>query len=189
MRNYPYSKVLTPRHIVYSEAAELKLTDLAEGNILRVGDVLSYRRNFSQLDITIEKDVIVRGAIVTATLVFLISVVQIDTINPRTYAITVFVQRGTDPQLPPGLLERNPSEPTEHTKQMTISSPSQLENGLLDLDGRVEKARRPNGNAWKCFTVWRWSEEMDFASGADSKGGRENNGTLFYLRGNYYHER
>lgn len=72
MRNYPYSKVLTPRHIVYSEAAELKLTDLAEGKILRVGDVLSYRRNFSQLDITIEKDVIVRGAIVTATLVFLI---------------------------------------------------------------------------------------------------------------------
>lgn len=121
------------------------------------------------------------------------SVVQIDSIHSRTHAITVFIQRGTDSRLPPGLLDRNPSEPTENTKQMTISSPTQLENGVLDLDGRVEKTRRPNGNAWKCFTVWRWRDEeeweVDFTSGVDGKGGRENNGTLFYLRGNYYHER
>lgn len=77
---------------------------------------------------------------------------------------------------------------------MDISSPSQLENGVLDTDGRVERARRPNGNAWKCFTVWRWREDVEWegefgTSANDGKQGRENHGTLFYLRGNFYHDR
>lgn len=46
--------------VVYSDAAQLKLADLAKGKIIREGDVLSYRRNFSQLGIDIEKDVLVR---------------------------------------------------------------------------------------------------------------------------------
>lgn len=53
---------------VYSEAAELKLADLAEGEVLQVGDVLSYKRHFSQVEITIEKDVIVRYIISCTTL-------------------------------------------------------------------------------------------------------------------------
>jgi len=156
------------------EAAELKLADLVKGSVIKVGDVLAYKRNFSQLEMTIEKDVI------------------IESINHRTYTIKVLVQSGTSP-LPPSLLERNPRESSASTQRMEISSPSQLETGVLDLDGRVERGRRPNGNAWKCFTVWRWREdaewESEFETLNDGKGGRENHGTLFYLRGNYYHDR
>jgi hypothetical protein len=77
---------------------------------------------------------------------------------------------------------------------MEISTPSQLENWVLDTNGRVEKGRRPNGNAWKCFTVWRWMEDVEWegesgTSGDGGKWGRENHGTLFYLRGNFYHDR
>lgn len=46
---------------IYSEAAELKLADLVKGSVVKVGDVLAYKRNFSQLDMAVEKDVIVRG--------------------------------------------------------------------------------------------------------------------------------
>jgi len=63
-----------------------------------------------------------------------------------------------------------------------------LETGLLDLDGRVDRQKRPNGNAWKCFTVWRWrGDPVNMVD--DERGGRENHGTLFYLRSTYYHER
>lgn len=55
----------------------------------------------------------------------------------------------------------------------------------------MERGRRPNGNAWKCFTLWRWPEsgEGEFENSTVNKGGRESHGTLFYLRGNYYHDR
>jgi hypothetical protein len=71
---------------------------------------------------------------------------------------------------------------------MTITSPTMLETGLLDLDGRIDKTHRPHGNAWKNFTVWRWRAEAEY-NPYDARGGRENHGTLFYLRGSYYHER
>ena len=64
-----------------------------------------------------------------------------------------------------------------------------LETGILDLDGRMEKSQRPNGNAWKCFTIWRWRNGSDSEySPYDSRGGRESHGTLFYLRSSFYHE-
>ena len=69
---------------------------------------------------------------------------------------------------------------------MTIQSLSMLENGILDIDGRLRKSQRPNGNAWKCFTVWRWRAGGDCTE--NSRGGRDNYGTLFYIRGSYYHE-
>jgi hypothetical protein len=45
---------------ICSEAAELKLADLVKGSVVKVGDVLAYKRKFSQLDMTVEKDIIVR---------------------------------------------------------------------------------------------------------------------------------
>ena len=63
-----------------------------------------------------------------------------------------------------------------------------LETGLLDMDGRIEKAQRPNGNAWKRVSVWRWRDGMDGGGVEGERGGRENHGTLFYLRGCYYHD-
>ena len=72
---------------------------------------------------------------------------------------------------------------------MTIRSLSMLETGILDIDSRLKRSQRPNGNAWKCFNVWRWRAGGggDFAQ-QNSRGGRENHGTLFYIRGSYYHE-
>jgi hypothetical protein len=177
---------------ICSEAAELKLADLVKGSVVKVGDVLAYKRKFSQLDMTVEKDIIVRLHILRCKTICW-SWEQIESINRRTNAVTVLIQPGTSP-LPQALLERNPPESSSPTQRMEIVSPSQLENGVLDIDGRVERARRPNGNAWKCFTVWRWREdaewEGDFETFAnDGKWGRENHGTLFYLRGNYYHDR
>lgn len=43
----------------YSGATEIKLNTLAEHRIIRVGDVISYKRHFSVLDVVVEKDVIV----------------------------------------------------------------------------------------------------------------------------------
>lgn len=63
-----------------------------------------------------------------------------------------------------------------------------LENGLLDIDGRVNKSSRPNGNAWKCFTVWRWRGDAAGSEG-DVRGGRQSHGTLFYLRGSYHFDK
>jgi hypothetical protein len=53
-------KLLVLADPTFSEAAELKLVDLVKGSVVKVGDVLAYKRNFSQLDTTVEKDVIVR---------------------------------------------------------------------------------------------------------------------------------
>ena len=41
------------------EAALVKLTTLVEKRILQVGDILAYRRSFSTLGVTVEKDAIV----------------------------------------------------------------------------------------------------------------------------------
>lgn len=62
-----------------------------------------------------------------------------------------------------------------------------LETALLELDGRIDRSRRPNGNAWKSFTIWRW--RGGGFNPVDSRGGRENRGTLFYLRACYSQER
>ena len=103
------------------------------------------------------------------------------------FDLTVLTQPGQEKDLPPHLLSRDPLEPSAPTRSMTISSPSMLETGILDIDGRLKKAQRPNGNAWKCFTVWRWRSGGDCGQNSP-RGGRENYGTLFYNRGSYYHE-
>jgi hypothetical protein len=42
-----------------SDAAELKLADLAKHEVIKVGDILAYSRRFPNLDITVEKDLLV----------------------------------------------------------------------------------------------------------------------------------
>ncbi|GLB42765.1 putative asx homology domain containing protein [Lyophyllum shimeji] len=151
------------------ESAEVKLVTLAKNGVLRVGDIIAYKRNFTALDLVVEKDAIIQS------------------IHPKTHNLTVLFEPGTTHHLSADLLSPQPLEPSAPTQMATIISPSQLETALLDNDGRVEKARRPNGNAWKCMTVWRWrGEPMDLGEG---RWGRENHGTLFYLRSTYYHER
>ncbi|KAJ7931289.1 Asx homology domain-containing protein [Mycena leptocephala] len=103
------------------EAAELKLVDLAKSSVLREGDILAYKRNFTNLDIIVEKDVI----------------------------------------------------------------------WILDVDGQVDRTKRPNGNAWKSLTLWRWTgDSLEYSlANNERRGGREDHGTLFYLRACYYQDR
>ncbi|KAJ7154634.1 Asx homology domain-containing protein [Mycena filopes] len=157
------------------DAAELKLVDLAKSSVLREGDVLTYKRNFTNLDVVVEKDVIVQR------------------IDPRTHSLTVLLEPGPKRDLPAQLLMPGPCEPEAPTRSMTITSPTQLESGLLDVDGRVERTKRPNGNAWKSFTLWRWSgdslEQAFSDSGPGRRAGRQDHGTLFYLRACHYQDR
>ena len=118
----------------------------------------------------------------SSTILFL----QVQVVHPTTFDLTVLTQPGQEKDLPPHLLSRDPSEPSAPTRSMTIQSLSMLETGILDIDGRLRKSQRPNGNAWKCFTVWRWRAGGDCTQ--NSRGGRDNYGTLFYIRGSYYHE-
>src|SRR6185369_10011838 len=91
---------------------------------------------------------------------------EVQSIQPSTYLLTVLFSSGTETHLPLALLFTPPTElgsitppqPEDSTTRIlsaTISSPTMLETALLDTDARIEKARRPNGNAWKCFTVYR----------------------------------
>ena len=43
-----------------SEAANVSLGDLIGGGAVKVGDIMSYKRNFSVHNILVEKDVVVR---------------------------------------------------------------------------------------------------------------------------------
>lgn len=151
------------------EAAEVRLVTLLKNEVIRVGDVIAYKRNFPGLNVSIEKDAIIQS------------------IHPKTYAMTVLVEPGSTKHLSPLLLSPQQLNPSTATQSMTITSPTMLETGLLDIDGRVERSKRPNGNAWKCFTIWRWRGEPVYVD--DGRGGRENHGTMFYLRSTYYHER
>lgn len=152
-------------------AAEIKLITLAKNGVIRVGDVIAYSRHFSTHQLLIEKDVVVQS------------------IHPSSHALTVLASPSTTKSLPPPLLSTHPSDPEPPTRSMTITSPTMLETGLLDMDGRIEKVQRPNGNAWKRVSVWRWRDGVGGVGGeGGERGGRENHGTLFYLRGCYYND-
>ncbi|KAJ3501142.1 hypothetical protein NLJ89_g9474 [Agrocybe chaxingu] len=195
-------------------ASEVKLSVLVKKGVIRVGDVIAYRRSFATSEL-VEKDCVVLS------------------IDKKNFTLTVITIPGRMRNLPAELVmpsslqssgkpssnkrptsvkppsQASSSQPTTGTTSLgtltltlTFLSPTQLETALLDTDAQVERSRRPNGNAWKCFSVWRWrvpgvpfgEEEQEGAGEAaynpdDVRGGRENHGTLFYLRGSYYHER
>ena len=163
---------------------QIKLQTLVKNGIIRVGDVLAYKRSFANAE-TIEKDTIVWFFFCFSLINFSIFL-QVEAIHPTTFDLTVLTQPGQEKDLPSHLLSRDPLEPSAPTRSMTNHTLSMLETGILDIDGRLRKAQRPNGNAWKCFTVWRWRAGSDCVQ--NSRGGRENYGTLFYIRGSYYHE-
>ncbi|KAF9032283.1 hypothetical protein BDZ89DRAFT_1234534 [Hymenopellis radicata] len=153
-----------------SQAADVKLSDMVAAAVLKVGDVISYKRHFSGLDVVVEKDAVIQS------------------LNPRTRAVTVLLPDSTTQYLPADLLSRTPGDPDDSIWNATFTGPSMLENAILDMDGRVEKNKRPNGNAWKTLTVWRWRED-DAVESVDERFGRESHGTLFYIRGCFYHDR
>ena len=178
---------------------------LAKENVIRVGDVIAYKRGFLTADFVIEKDAIVcslgSSDFSTQHYDFFLSFffLKIQSIHPKTKVLTVLFPSGITQHLPSPLLlvpateldsvtPPQPEEQSAHILSATITSPTMLETALLDTDGRIEKARRPNGNAWKSFTIYRWRRD-EVGKVDDERGGRESHGTLFYLRGTYYHER
>lgn len=117
---------------------------------------------------------------------------KISAIHPKTHALTVLTTLGDAQDLPAVILATEPgslNRPfSQETKEITnIISPSLLETGLLDANGRLGKAQRPNGNAWKSISVWRRRAGAE-TSVDNKRGGKENHGTLFYLRSVYYNE-
>ncbi|KAH6902674.1 hypothetical protein BKA70DRAFT_1306319 [Coprinopsis sp. MPI-PUGE-AT-0042] len=148
-------------------AALIKFTALVENGILQVGDILAYRRNFSTLGITVEKDAIISA------------------IHPKTHALTVFDNRWSGS----GFASGQPDTPySQGIRELSnITSPTLLETGLLDANGRLDKSQCPNGNAWKSISVWRRRAGAEL-SATTKRGGKENHGTLFYLRSVYYSE-
>jgi len=160
-------------------AKSLDLTALVKRGFLREGDVLCYRRNFPFLQLVVEKDIL------------------IDSIQGRNHTLSVLVPSETIRSLPPPLLlvgQQGP-EPKDHIQFIEdIADPVVLEDGLLDIDGRVRRAERhpatadahtTSNTSWKSFTVWRWRDEMRDEAETQSlqeRGGRERVGSLFYLR-------
>jgi hypothetical protein len=118
---------------------------------------------------------------------------QIESVHPKTFALTLAYQSGADVKdLPMSMLPREP-HPTGSTMSVAATNPSMLEHAVLDSDGRVARSSRPSANAWKTFTVYRWRDEAEMELDDDAlwtlpRGGRESHGTLFYLRGCFYHD-
>ncbi|KAF8493579.1 hypothetical protein JB92DRAFT_2750045 [Gautieria morchelliformis] len=165
------------------EASCLTLKHLARNSIIRVGDILAYRRHFTQLNCTVAKDALIQS------------------IHPSTDTVTVLVAPSTHIHLPlaclqhPAIAKQPPAEESDVLlRSITIKTPSQLEGALLDLDGSVDKSRRRSANAWKSFTLWRWRDILEGPDPSNCaedseeamRGYREYRGTLFYLRGCFY---
>lgn len=112
------------------------------------------------------------------------------------------MQLGTERSLPPTVLSVAPAPPETDMRDVTVIDAAQLENAVLNLDGRVDREKRPRDDAWRKFTIYRWREGI-FNTGAVGdamplgedgeidlellatmdRGGRDNHGTLHYLRG------
>ena len=112
---------------------------------------------------------------------------QVDNVSKNS--ITVIYKRGESGSLPPSLLippilsdAGFVAEDDLDLRQMAVATPFELENSVLDSDGRVECHARPPGNPWKRLTLWRWRdgfvEEVLMLGGftqgeAPARGGRE----------------
>ncbi|EMD35791.1 hypothetical protein CERSUDRAFT_106500 [Gelatoporia subvermispora B] len=183
------------------KAGPANLALLAQHDVVKEGDVLSYRREFPHLQITVEKDMLVQS------------------INPRTHALTVHLLPATAQSLPTAVLVAGQEAPVANMLAIEdVSDPEELEAGVLDVDGRVGPGERSHPRpesfkptaglvtatievpqtqviptarirAWKAFTVWRWRDEMRDAVDlqiVQERGGRERVGTLYYLREHSY---
>ena len=139
-------------------------------------------------------------------------------VHPGSNAVSFILQPGSTSALPQDQLTIERLQPKPPTLAIEgIMGTRELEETILDVDGRVSRAERhahftaelgSGGDTGtsvtvspqftletatvvracrtaKCFTIWRWSEEMRNDVGAQllqDCGGREIMGTAFYLR-------
>lgn len=176
-----------------SDAKEIRIIDLLKSGAIQVGDILVYKRHFSLLHLTVEKDVMVRSFHFLHSVQWHSPIKQVTSYHPNSQSFEILLAPGTTQYLPQSVLLSPDPENVELPENqrlltMTITTASSLDNGILDVDARVDKAHRPNGNAWKTLSVWkrRPNDEFDVFT---ERGPRENAGTLFYLRDCYYHDR
>ncbi|KAG8752327.1 hypothetical protein FRC14_007136 [Serendipita sp. 396] len=148
------------------------LAKMHQLDIIRSSDILNYRRHFPEQGVFIEKDLLVEGR--------------------WTHGLSVITPGGQESGLPLGMLMSNPVPPPgTPLQQMHIQSPEELEQAILDIDGRIPRENRRKVDSWKRFSLWRLLPELQFAGdpwdmGFGSmgvRGPREKRGTLFYLRG------
>lgn len=139
---------------------------------------------------------------------------QVQSIHPTSHSINVILQPAIIRSLPPSQLTLQPPPPEPPTLSIEgILGTQELQEAILDVDGRVSRAERQqvftqglkrntlvgvapdfslstasttaSSRTAKCFTVWRWSEEMQDnveLQITQDRGGRELMGTVFYLR-------
>ncbi|KAJ3089411.1 hypothetical protein HK102_006457 [Quaeritorhiza haematococci] len=112
-----------------AKPADFSLPELVMGKQILVGDALVYRRTFAHF-CTVEKRL------------------DITSING---AGQLTVRYPIDS-------EGDDEEPYELVLE-NVTAPMQLERWILDLDGRVPKESRPNGNAWKSISLVRGGQD------------------------------
>lgn len=192
----------------------LQSRDWSSLGIFLLISVTSNYLGWSYLSQRIRSYVIVMAACVVTEFVFdVLRCSQVQSVHPKTGAVTVLTIPGPSSFLPSQLLDPalDPSLSTFSSdlasviakeslelRKMVITSPTMLETALLDLDGRLERSNRPISNAWKVVHVWRStggaqnlpvtyndSADMDIqmTDSGGEKGMRTSYGTLFYLRG------
>lgn len=88
--------------------------------------------------------------------------IQIHSISPSTFSVTVLVAPSTQTHLPsahlqhPETVKDTPEEGTDALLcSIIVTNLSQLETALLDIDGSTDKSGRRSANAWKSFSLWR----------------------------------
>ena len=117
--------------------------------------------------------------------------VRISATRPKSGTLTLIASSGSVIDPPASLLTPAPSNPQGSVllREMTVSTPAQLITAVLDIDGRIRRAKRTRLGTWKILTVWQWSTEEDVQGMSAEeaalleRGGRECLGTLFNLRG------
>lgn len=169
-------------------SVDTDLVALAKRSLLQEGDIIAYKRTFPIPGITVEKDLLVRS------------------INSTSHSLSLLLQPAIGRPLPTQLLVVAPPNPEPPTLSMDdIMGTLELEDGILDVDGRVSRTDRhamtmslgaghgifgssdirASIRTAKSFSVWRWREEMlnDFEMQMiQDRGGRELLGTISYLR-------
>lgn len=164
-----------PRARTGMHAAELDLCALARAGLVREGDVLAYSRHFPEVGLTVEKDMLVHR------------------VDARTQELTVLLQPGSTAALPQDLLVFAPRPPAPPTLTIDgVLSAADLEDALLDVDGRVPRTERSSAHALsrgaaaaKALVVFRWRDEVQHdleMQMAMARGARERCGTVWYLR-------
>ncbi|KAI0781631.1 Asx homology domain-containing protein [Irpex lacteus] len=172
--------------IVLYSSTVLDLVNLVKRSLLQEGDIITYRRTFSSIGITVEKELLVYK------------------INPLSHALDLLLQPGETPLLPKELTVADPSPPKPPTLTMEgIMSSAELEEGVLEVTKQIppevlSSANRLSyttaaggaqdtvvaGRAAKAATIWRWRDEVKVDLGLQfslDRGGRDTLGTVYYL--------